>query len=79
MLTPSDKLALSFDGVITSLAHKRCGMAGIEMDDLIQEGRLEAWSKLLKGETPTEADFVNCMRRYMRAVRTGRTIVYQDM
>jgi hypothetical protein len=51
-------------------------MVGIEFDDLVQEARLEVWTILLLGETPTENDLINAMRRYMRCVREGREVVY---
>ncbi len=76
MERPTDASALAFDGVITQLARKRCRMPGIEMDDLVQEARLQVWDMLLRGETPTEQDLINSMRRWMRACREGRAVVY---
>lgn len=77
MARPSDKSALSFDGVITTLARQRSRMVGADFDDLYQEGRLEVWSKLLEGETPTENDIINAMRRWLRAGREGKGVVYE--
>ena len=68
-----------FDGVITDLARKRCRMVGVELDDLVQEARLEAWTKQLKGEDPTEVDLINAMRRWIRAQKAGKGIVYEDV
>lgn len=79
MERPSDESALSFDGVITVLARQRSRMQGVEQEDLFQEGRLEVWSKLLQGETPTEKDVINAMRRWMRASREGRAVVYDKI
>lgn len=52
-------------------------MVGIDYEDLVQEARLEVWTKLLEGKVPTEANIVNSMRRYMRAVREGRGVIYE--
>lgn len=79
MERPTDAEGLSFDGVISTLARQRSRMVNVEYDDLVQEARLQAWGMLLKGEIPTEKDFVNCMRRYMRAQREGRGIVYEAL
>lgn len=73
-----DELALSYDGAIDELARKRGRMAGVEREDLVQEARLEGWTKLLRGEIPTERDFINAMRRWTRAQKEGRSVVYQD-
>ena len=67
---------MEWDTLIISLARKRCRMVGAEFDDLFQEGRAEVLTKYLVGEVPTELDIVNAMRRYLRAVREVREVVY---
>lgn len=76
MRTPSDQVQ-EFEGIITELARRRSRMIGVEFDDLAQEGRLEVFTRLLVGEVPTERDITNSMRRYIRAVKQNRSVVYE--
>lgn len=67
---------VEYEGLISSLARRRCRAVGVDYEDLVQEARLEVWTKLLEGKTPTENDLVNSMRRWMRCIREGRGVVY---
>lgn len=67
----------AWDGIILSLARKRCRQVGADVDDLRQEGYVEVITRLRLGQEPTEANIINAMRRYLRAVREGRTIEYE--
>lgn len=77
MTKAPDSLILSWDPLITSLARKRCRMVGIEFEDLLQEGRVSVVTSYAMGLIPTEQSIVNALRRYMRAVREGRAVVYE--
>ena len=52
-------------------------MVGVEQDDLIQEGRLCVITRYMMGEDPTEEDIVNQMRRYIRAIKEAKTVIYE--
>lgn len=66
-----------WDGLIKTLARKRCKMAGIDYDDLCQEGYLSVITSYAMGSLPTEQTIVNSMRRYLRSVRGGKSITYE--
>lgn len=76
-MRPSEKQLLGWDSTIEVLAKKRCRMVGIEYDDLFQEGRVAVMTDYMQDREPTEATIVNAMRRYIRAVKETRTVVYE--
>lgn len=78
-MLPTYSDTLEYEGLISTLARQRCRMAGVEYDDLVQEARLEVWTKLLEGKVPSEQNLINSMRRYMRAVKGGRAVVYEPV
>lgn len=74
---PTEKQLLGWDDTIDVLAKKRSRMAGIEYDDLFQEGRVAVMTAYMLGSEPTEQLIVNAIRRYIRAVKETRTVVYE--
>lgn len=66
MATVSSDQISDWDGVINTLARQRSRITGVELDDLIQEGRMSVLLCLLGSVQPTELEIKNSMRRWIR-------------
>lgn len=73
---PSEAIT-PWDNVILSLAKKRSRINGIEVDDLIQEGRMSVLLCLLGGLPPSELDIKNSMRRWIRNQKSQTYTSYE--
>lgn len=65
-----------WDDVIFSLAKKRGRIVGVEVDDLVQEGRFSILLCLLGDIEPSEQDIKNTMRRYINAQKKQSHVTY---
>lgn len=72
----SDSQIAAWDDTVLSLAKKRSRINGVEMDDLIQEGRMSVLLCLLGEVIPSELDIKNSMRRYINAVKKQSHVQY---
>lgn len=76
-MRPTEKDVLSWDPTIATLAKKRSRMIGVDFDDLYQEGRLSVITSYMMDESPSEQSITNALRRYVRAVKESREVVYE--
>ena len=74
-----DQEILAWDSTIRDLARKRCRPVGVEFSDLYQEGYVEVITRYMVGQVPTEQAIINSMRRYLRAIRERRGVIYETI
>lgn len=65
-----------WDETINTLAKKRSRINGVELDDLIQEGRTNVLLDLLGGFDPSETNIKNAMRRWINAQKKQSHVTY---
>lgn len=73
---PSEAIT-PWDDVILALAKKRSRINGVEIDDLIQEGRMNVLLCLLGGADPSEVRIKNAMRRWINSVKKQSHVTYE--
>lgn len=66
----------AWDETINTLAKKRSRINGVELDDLIQEGRTNVLLDLLGGFDPSETNIKNAMRRWINAQKKQSHVTY---
>lgn len=71
----SDQLTV-WDETIEQLAQKRSRIIGVDLDDLIQEGRMAVLLSLMGDFEPIELDILNAMRRWIRAQKRCSYVTY---
>lgn len=65
-----------WDEVVLALAKKRSRINGVEVDDLIQEGRMSVLLCLLGDVAPSELDIKNSMRRWINSCKKQSHVTY---
>lgn len=76
MTNISDSDITAWDTLILTLAKKRSSIVGVELDDLIQEGRTSVLLCLLGNVSPSELDIKNSMRRWVNACKKQSHVSY---
>lgn len=76
MAISSEQIML-WDETIILLAKKRGRINGVEIEDLIQEGRMNVLLCLLGGTEPSETQIKNSMRRWINSYKKQSHVTYE--
>lgn len=69
----------AYAGLCEHLAQKFVGRNGAELDDLVQEGLINAWQALERGVTPSARILELRMLTYVQWLGRREPVAYEDM